>query len=62
MKGMSNSSLHAKYMVIDEQYVFIGSANIDPRSKNLNTEIGIMVDSKELAGLKKELFNKTASI
>jgi putative cardiolipin synthase len=62
MKGMSNSSLHAKYMVIDEQYVFIGSANIDPRSKNLNTEIGIMVDSKELAGLTRELFNKTASV
>ena len=62
MKGMSNSSLHAKYMVIDEQYVFIGSANIDPRSKNLNTEIGIMVDSTELAGLTKELFNRTTSL
>lgn len=62
MKGMSNSSLHAKYMVIDKRYAFIGSANIDPRSKNLNTEIGIMVDSKELAELTRELFDKTSSL
>jgi len=62
MKGMSNSSLHAKYMVIDKQYVFIGSANIDPRSKNLNTEIGIMVDSNELAQLTSNLFSKTTSL
>ena len=62
IKGMSNSSLHAKYMVIDERYVFIGSANIDPRSKNLNTEIGIMVDSNELAQLTSNLFNKTTSL
>jgi len=62
MKGISNSSLHAKYMIIDEQYVFIGSANIDPRSKNLNTEIGIMVDSTELAGLTRELFNRTTTL
>ena len=62
MKGVSNSSLHAKYMVIDKQYVFIGSANIDPRSKNLNTEIGIMVNSKELAELTSALFDKTSSL
>ncbi len=62
MKGISNSSLHAKYIIIDQQYVFIGSANIDPRSNNLNTEIGIMVDSRELAELTKNLFNKTASL
>jgi putative cardiolipin synthase len=61
MKGISNSSLHAKYMIIDQQYVFIGSANIDPRSRNLNTEIGIMVNSKELAVLTSHLFNKTIS-
>jgi len=61
IKGLSVSSLHAKYMVIDQQYVFIGSANFDPRSNALNTEIGIVVDSKELAKQTKNLFDRTTS-
>jgi len=61
LKGISSSSLHAKYMIVDQRYVFIGSANIDPRSKSLNTEIGIMVDSKELAQQAKQLFTRTAN-
>lgn len=61
LKGFSNSSLHAKYLIIDHQYVLIGSANIDPRSKNLNTEIGILVNSKELAQQASELFKKSTS-
>ncbi|MFV2003975.1 MAG: phospholipase D family protein [Gammaproteobacteria bacterium] len=62
LTGSSNSSLHAKYMVIDERYVFVGSANIDPRSINLNTEIGIMVNSRELARQTTELFEHTTSL
>jgi len=62
IEGASNASLHAKYLVIDQRYVFIGSANIDPRSKVLNTEIGIMVDSKELAQQTAELFNNATSL
>lgn len=61
LKGASSASLHAKYMVIDRQYVFIGSANLDPRSKNLNTEIGIVVDSQELALQTINLFERTTS-
>jgi putative cardiolipin synthase len=60
-KGSSNASLHAKYMVVDQQFVFIGSANIDPRSESLNTEIGIMVESKELAQQAALLFTRTTS-
>jgi putative cardiolipin synthase len=48
-------------MIIDRQYVFIGSSNIDPRSKTLNTEIGIMVNSRELAMQARELFNRATS-
>jgi len=59
IEGSSTASLHAKYMVVDQQYVFIGSANIDPRSNAINTEIGVMVNSKELAGRVIELFEKT---
>jgi putative cardiolipin synthase len=42
-------SLHAKAFVFDRKQVFIGSANFDRRSLHLNTEIGLMIDSSELA-------------
>ena len=61
IEGSRHASLHAKYMVVDKRYVFIGSANIDPRSELLNTEIGIMVDSQELAKQTIELFDRSAS-
>ncbi len=40
--------LHAKTSVYDRKTVFVGSFNLDPRSENLNTEIGILVESPEL--------------
>ena len=42
-------ALHAKSMVIDDEKVFIGTFNLDPRSANLNTEVGMFVDSRALA-------------
>ncbi len=45
----SGVSLHAKSFVVDERYVFIGSMNMDERSKLLNTEMGVVVDSPQLA-------------
>ena len=36
-------------MTIDEKQVFIGSFNFDPRSAYLNTEIGVLLDSPNLA-------------
>ena len=41
--------LHAKTMVIDRRTVFVGSFNMDPRSTHLNTEMGVLVDSPQLA-------------
>lgn len=48
LKSLSRSSLHAKMMAVDQQ-VFIGSFNLDPRSAKLNTEIGVLLYSRELA-------------
>ncbi|MFP4894986.1 phospholipase D family protein [Paraburkholderia sp. EG304] len=48
--GSSKASLHAKTYVLDRQRVFIGSMNLDPRSSNLNTEIGVLCDSEAIAG------------
>jgi putative cardiolipin synthase len=45
----SGVSLHAKAIVVDAQLVFIGSMNMDQRSKLLNTEMGIIVDCPALA-------------
>jgi putative cardiolipin synthase len=42
-------TMHAKSFVVDRRYTFVGSLNLDPRSQLLNTEMGIVVDSPELA-------------
>ncbi len=47
--GSSGSSLHAKTFEIDRKQVFIGSFNVDPRSKRLNTELGFVIDSPSMA-------------
>jgi putative cardiolipin synthase len=44
-----NYSLHAKLFVFDRKKLFIGSMNYDQRSKRLNTEVGLLIDSPELA-------------
>lgn len=47
--GSSASSLHAKTFAVDGARVFIGSFNFDPRSARLNTEMGIVIESRALA-------------
>jgi putative cardiolipin synthase len=47
--GSSRASLHAKTFFFDRRAVFIGSLNLDPRSIQLNTEIGVVCDSPALA-------------
>ncbi len=42
-------AIHAKSMVIDDKTLFIGTFNLDPRSANLNTEVGMLADNAELA-------------
>jgi putative cardiolipin synthase len=42
-------AIHAKTMVIDSQTLFIGTFNLDPRSANLNTEIGVLIQNPQLA-------------
>ena len=40
--------LHAKILVFDHDRVFVGSANLDPRSLKLNTEMGLLIQSPSL--------------
>jgi putative cardiolipin synthase len=43
-------AIHAKSMVIDGETLFVGTFNLDPRSANLNTEVGVLVSNPQLAG------------
>ena len=36
-------ALHAKTLVVDRRVVYIGTYNLDPRSENLNTEVGVVI-------------------
>ncbi len=49
--------LHAKSAVVDGERVFIGSMNFDPRSDQLNTEMGLFIDSPALAQQMLKLVN-----
>jgi putative cardiolipin synthase len=42
-------SLHGKTLSVDRERAFIGSFNLDPRSKNLNTEMGFVIQKTTLA-------------
>jgi putative cardiolipin synthase len=53
----SGVSLHAKAIVVDQQLVFVGSMNMDGRSKLLNTEMGVIVDCPGLADAVKQFFD-----
>jgi putative cardiolipin synthase len=44
-----NYALHAKLMVFDRSSVYVGSMNFDQRSIRLNTEVGLIIQSPELA-------------
>lgn len=45
----SAGGLHAKLFIIDRTELFVGSFNWDPRSARINTEMGIILHSPELA-------------
>jgi len=43
------AGIHTKAFVIDNEQALIGSFNFDPRSRDLNSEIGLVVTDKEFA-------------
>jgi putative cardiolipin synthase len=54
--GSSGSSLHAKTFAVDNERVFVGSFNFDPRSVNLNTELGFVIHNPVLATQMNTMF------
>ena len=47
--GSSGASLHTKAFVVDGRTGFVGSFNLDPRSMNLNTEMGLLFEQPDMA-------------
>lgn len=41
--------VHAKCLVVDNAVAFVGSYNLDPRSENLNTEVGLLIEDEAFA-------------
>ncbi|HMN92634.1 MAG TPA: phospholipase D family protein [Hydrogenophaga sp.] len=54
--GSSGASLHTKAFVIDGRRGFVGSFNFDPRSAQLNTEMGVLFDHAPLAAELEAMF------
>ena len=50
-KSPENLTLHTKGIMIDRRFSFVGSLNLDPRSFDLNSEMGVMIDSDEMAAV-----------
>ena len=53
------STLHAKTFTVDRQRLFIGSFNLDPRSIELNTELGFIIHNPKMAGQVADAFHDT---
>lgn len=43
------TTLHSKVYIIDSKAVWVGSFNLDPRSANLNTEVGVIIEDEIVA-------------
>jgi len=53
----SASSLNAKTFAVDRERAFIGSLNFDPRSAKLNTELGFLIESPQIAAAVHDAFD-----
>jgi len=47
-QGPDVMTLHTKAFMIDRRYLFVGSLNLDPRSIEINAEMGLLIDSQNM--------------
>jgi putative cardiolipin synthase len=57
----SGASLHAKAVVVDREFIVIGSMNLDPRSRRANTEVAVSIDSAALGEQLGALFDEATA-
>lgn len=53
----ARATLHTKAFLVDDESLFIGSFNFDPRSADINTEMGVIIHDRGMAQEFSELFN-----
>lgn len=62
-RGLSSgASLHGKAVIVDGRLAFIGSMNLDPRSRSLNTEVALRIDSASLGQRLVALFDEATAL
>ncbi|WP_373505525.1 phospholipase D family protein [Aestuariivirga sp.] len=60
--GSRTASLHTKAFLADDETCFVGSFNLDPRSRSINTEMGLLFKCPRLARQLNAIFDaQTAS-
>jgi len=52
----TEGTIHAKYAVFDRRISFVGSYNMDPRSRKLNSESAVVFENEELSRQLAEVF------
>jgi putative cardiolipin synthase len=52
------ATLHTKAFIVDDESLFIGSFNFDPRSANINTEMGVVIHDPDMALHFSNLFDE----
>ena len=55
--GSTSSSMHAKCVVADGQHALVTSANFTEAAQERNVELGLLIDSKTIAGQIEGHFN-----
>lgn len=59
-RGASLASLHGKFLGIDGKTIFVGSFNMDARSVSINTELGVLFESRQYGEFLSTRFDKAA--
>jgi putative cardiolipin synthase len=58
----SGASLHVKAIVVDRKVVLVGSMNLDPRSRQSNTEVAMLIESALLGEQLGALYDEAVSL
>jgi putative cardiolipin synthase len=62
VKKRLHTSLHTKMILIDSDRMIIGSANVDPRSEKLNTELVMVIKSSKLTRKQKQALKQLINL
>jgi putative cardiolipin synthase len=56
--GAELATLHTKAFMVDRKKLFVGSFNWDPRSVNINTELGVIIESEYMGERVSEIIDE----